>query len=263
MLKIASEDDEDERYLKVSKFGAFVVEIKLRTRFVLKGEEKAIEYSVRNTKEVEDTQDIEFTVQYQNETIHQDAEEALTLDPGESQKREFVWDTQGLDLGKYDVQISSEEDETNYRMEIKEENILSVDMDLRGEDFEPGEEVVVDYTVVNTGGDEKEQDIEFTVYDNMGKLVHQDVEKNVAVKAGEEYRGEFTWEIVDGESSRYDLIVSSEDDEDSHTINIDGEQTDDKENPSIPGFTSFSLIIGIIVIVGCRFSVKGYTGSSG
>ncbi len=80
-----------------------------------------------------------------------------------------------------------------------------------------GEELVVNYSVVNEGYQESTQDIEFTVVNEEGKEVYNDVIKEKLTLGGdEEITDDYKW--TPNQRGEYDIKVSSEDSVDSGQI---------------------------------------------
>ncbi len=80
-------------------------------------------------------------------------------------------------------------------------------------EVEPGEEVLVNYSVENLGQEQDTQDIEFYVD---GELI--DIEVNITLGSGDIYEGSFTWQTDEEDLGDYDLMVASEDSEDEVTV---------------------------------------------
>ena len=79
---------------------------------VVEGQTLEVDYTVTNTGEMEDTQDIEFTVEDQDGNIVRSVtDNDVTLGPGATYEETFTWTTDDGDSGEYDVTVASEDDE--------------------------------------------------------------------------------------------------------------------------------------------------------
>jgi len=107
-----------------------------------------------------------------------------------------------------------------------------------GEEFEKGEEIVVDYEVMNTGAVTGEQDIEFYVG---GELV--DTEEGVEIEPDGTYEGQFTWEVE--EDGAVELEVHSSDEGEVDSISLTISSMDDPEDDDFPWW----LILVVLIVV--------------
>ncbi|MFW6038326.1 MAG: CARDB domain-containing protein [Candidatus Saliniplasma sp.] len=221
LLEVATQDEKEELSLEVLKADAFTVRARLEEREIVEGEEAVMNYTVKNTGE-KDTQDITFTVRdrTEEEPIYEDVEE-LTLGSGESDENQFTWQTEENDAGRYVVEIASEDDKDDSRLEVLKANAFTVQIELEERDAVEGEDVTVNYVIVNTG-EEDTQDIGFNV-SFRDDSVYEDVEEGVTVSSGEKYEDSFVWSTEIGDAGRYDIEVFSEDDKDSNRFEISAE----------------------------------------
>lgn len=86
-----------------------------------------------------------------------------------------------------------------------------------GEEIQKGEEVTVEVTVKNTGDEKDTQDIEFTVRDEDGEVIHEDSDR-LTLQAGIELGMSFTWTAES--PGEYNFQVSSEDDVDQVDVEV-------------------------------------------
>ncbi|MFP4609158.1 MAG: InlB B-repeat-containing protein [Candidatus Aenigmatarchaeota archaeon] len=79
---------------------------------VIEGDTLVVDYTVTNTGDIEDTQDIEFTVEDQDGNIVRSVtDQDITLGPGDVYDQTFSWTTEEGDAGEYDATVSTEDDE--------------------------------------------------------------------------------------------------------------------------------------------------------
>ncbi len=171
------------------------------------GEPVNVDYTVENTGGEAGVQDVEF---YVDGTLVE-TEPEVSLGPGESYEGEFIWDTTGEEPGSYDLLVSSEDDDDLVMVTILEEGIFNVEIVEYPEEVNEGEDVLLEYSVINTG-DESTQTIEFTVD---GALEDS---AEITLGASEEHQGEFTWTA--GAPGDYTLAVASEDDVDEVVVTV-------------------------------------------
>ncbi len=211
-LEIATQDEKEETSLQVLQADAFTVRARLEEREIVEGEEAVMNYTIKNTG-TEDTQEIIFTVRdrIEDETIYEDVEE-LTLESGGSYEDQFTWKTEENHAGRYVLELASEDDKDDSRLDVLKAHAFTVQMELEKRDAVEGEDITVNYVIRNTG-EEDTQDIEFRV-SFRGELVYEDVDESVTVPTGEKYEGQFVWSTEIGDAGRYDLEIFSDDDED-------------------------------------------------
>ncbi len=210
----------------------FDVEITDYDEEVYIGEEVTLEYTVTNTGEDDDTQDIVFYARFV-----QDRELDVTLGGGETFSGEFTWEPGNE--GEFELKVWSDDDEDSVTVTVMEEVIpdpayFEVEITDYDDEVEEGDTVTVEFTVTNTGDEEATQDIVFSV-----DGAEEDRVENVTLDGGEVYSGEFTWEAED--EGDYTLEVASDDDSDSVTVTVEEEE--------VPGFTTMLLILGAVIAV--------------
>jgi len=224
IVEVASEDDKDDSRVTVFEDDVFAVDINIRDREVIEGEELTVNYTVWNTKEDQDTQTINFDVYeligFAEEEIVYSDEKDVTLSEMEEYEDYFTWNTEEGDAGDYRIELTSEDDEDDTRITILETDIFSIDSRILDRDFDEGEEVVVEYTVLNTKDVEDTQDIELKIIDDEDTLVYEEVEKDLTIDSGETYEGEFIWQTEESDSGNYVVKVASEDDNETSHISV-------------------------------------------
>ena len=151
---------------------------------VIEGQTLEVYYTVTNTGEIEDTQDIEFTVEDEDgDIVRSVTDNEVTLGPGETYDETFTWTTDGEDAGEYDATVASEDDDDSITVTV----------------IEPPAQL---YPVEELTTDNLEGDIEYLqhdpesddAYDNWYEAVdNEDTELEVAMDSPEnELSGEQT-----------------------------------------------------------------------
>lgn len=105
-VEVSTDNDTLTGELTVNAPANFEVTIDNVEDEVTEGETITVEYTIENTGDVEDTQDIEFEVNSRNPAT----EEGVTLDGGESFSGEFVYETEEGDSLEVTVEVLSEDD---------------------------------------------------------------------------------------------------------------------------------------------------------
>ncbi len=223
-LEITTEDHRDFATRLVVEDAYFEVRITNYDYPVIEGETATVNYTVENTGEVEDTQDIEFTVSHRDDVLSEDTEEEIFLSAGDTHDGNFEWQTEEGDGGEgYRVEVASEDDEVGRWLTVLKADAFAVQVDLEDREIVEGEEVVMNYTIINTKHEEDTQDIEFIVMDDEEhEILHENVEEDVTIPAGEEYEGNFTWQTEENDwgGREYILEVASEEDEEDSRITV-------------------------------------------
>ncbi|MFW5933013.1 MAG: InlB B-repeat-containing protein, partial [Candidatus Hadarchaeota archaeon] len=180
---------------------------------VNEGENLDVTAEITNNGEVSDTQNIVLSDVDDGDL---DTYEDLSLESGESQKVTLTWETGVGDAGDT-LEVASEDDEDNIDVSVYDEDEPFFEVEITdpsdSESFEVGDEVVVDYTVNNTGGEFDNQDVVFSV-----DGVEEDREENISLDEDEEFDGEFTWTA--GDTGDYTLEVASDDHADTVEISV-------------------------------------------
>ncbi len=215
VLSVRSYEDEDEVTIDVLEEANFEVEIVEYDEEVVEGEDLAVEYTVHNTGEVVDTQDIEFVVHDEydlaGENIFEAAKLNVTLEGEESFSGQFKWSSTHTD--NYSFELFSRDDSEYENFDVVKEPFFEVKIIEYDEKLVEGDELVVNYTIENINESEDAQDIEFTIYDEEKEVVNKDMKIDVVLGPGEFYEDVFTWQTSEGDAGEYDIVVESEDDE--------------------------------------------------
>ncbi|MFW5907773.1 MAG: InlB B-repeat-containing protein [Candidatus Natronoplasma sp.] len=210
-LTVASEDDQEEVTVNVMEEGIFSVMIIGYDQEVREGQEAAVDYSVVNTGEEEDTQVIEFTV----DGALEDSKE-VTLAGEEEHQDTFTWQTEEGDAGEHNLRVASEDDDDGVTVNVTalEDPFFEVEITspAEGAEYTQGETVTVDHTVTNIGEEEDTQTIEFRVDGDLKDTAE------VNLGPGEEHQGEFAWEA--DELDEHILSVETNNDQDEVTVMV-------------------------------------------
>ncbi len=187
----------------------FEIEIIHYEEEVIEGDDFFLEYRVTNTGDFEDTQYITITVgedQLYNEEI--------TLAGKAEHEDEFIHETEKGQAGEYVIEVSSEDDQEEVTVTVLEPAYFEVNIVEYDERVVEGEEIIVDYSVENTGGTTDTQNITFDVNDER-------IEKEeVTLDDGVDFDGEFVWQTEEGDVGTYDLRVSSKNEFDTVTSTV-------------------------------------------
>jgi len=103
-LEVSSDDDVDTAIVRILQRANFEITITDYDEDVVRRDEITIEYTVENTGEVEDTQNIVFYVDEEQEDAHLD----ITLDGGEEHSGEFTWRVE--EVKEYIFEVASRDD---------------------------------------------------------------------------------------------------------------------------------------------------------
>lgn len=220
-LEVSTMEDRSERRLAVLKPDAFTVNTWLEKRDVVEGEEAVLNFTIKNTKTEQDTQDIRFKVLRRDEVVHQDVEEGVTISSMDSYESHFAWNTVEGDEGRYSLEVSSEEQTNGQPLEVMKADSFTVQTKFEGREITEGEEAVINYTIKNTKSGEDTQDVQFTVLEKE-EVVYEDAEGNVTISPGDTYKGQFTWSTREGDAADHPYILetATEDDEEETHIEV-------------------------------------------
>ncbi len=230
----------------------FDVEIVSYDDEVIEGDEASVEYTVTNTGEIEDTQMIEFTV----DGTAEDSEE-ITLEKDEIHEGKFTWETE--EAGEYNLKVLSEDDEEQVTINVMGPAFFQVEIVDHDEEVVEGEQVSVEYNVENTGDVEDSKDIMFTVYDDEGEMIYEDIKEDITIGPDELYENEFKWETEEGDVGSYELEVATEDSEEIDETEVLEDVEESYFEVEITG-TNVEVIQepgepGLKVIVTCNYTV--------
>ena len=217
----------------------FEVEITDHDDEVVEGETVFLEYRVNNIGGDEGRQDIEFVV-YDGDgrVIHSDSEE-FRITAGNSVTGEFSWTTEAGKTGEFHLEVSSDDHEQEVTVTVLKDAFFEVEIYEYDENVGSGEEVTIKYRLHNTGEVDGVQNIALTV-DGTEVATNPDV----ALEPDENRAYTFTWDTSGHDGGEYDLVVSSDDHEQTITVEV--------EEDDSPGFAF--VLLGIALV----FSLKIY-----
>lgn len=167
-----------------------------------------VNYTVENVGRENGTQNIIFSVDRWRKDVLYD----LTLEPGEIYRGSFRWSTSDLEDSVYYLSVSS--DDTNDTVPVivgrptdDESSVFDVEITAPEscERFEQGDNIIVEYTVENTGSEEDTQNIIFSVDRWRTEVLY-----DLVLGPGETYEGDFSWDTSQVESGIYYLSVQSD-----------------------------------------------------
>ncbi len=205
------------------------------------GDMVTVKYTVENTGDIEDTQDIVFSV----DGVEEDIEENVIVGAGEDWSGTFTWEAK--EDGDYNLLVESDDDDDMVSITVVPlEAYFEVTITEYDKEVEEGEYITVEFTIKNTGDGDGTQDIEFLVGGDSEET------KEMTIEAGEEKRGKFFWEA---EGGSHILSVASEDDEDKVAVNV-AIETVEPETPGLPGFTSILLVLATIFAIVIYYKKK-------
>lgn len=168
---------------------------------VSEGDDVVAEYLVENTGGLQNTQDIEFSVNGTTE----DTFTGLTLDSGESQTIQFTYTTADADVPQITVAGASDNDSAQGTVDVTPGPFLNVTIEETNSPVPEGDDLDVNITVENTGGEQDTQTIELQNF--TGDVVGQ---QSVQLDSGESTNFNLTWSTDDGDAGSDDITVTSE-----------------------------------------------------
>ena len=183
---------------------------------VNEGDVLVVDYSVDNTGDSFETQDIRLEI----ESVQEDADLDVSLSGGASDSGTLEWDTTGQDADTYEATVLSDDDSDTVTVEIPDA-FFDVAIQSTNSPVEEGETLNVDYLVDNTGGVEDTQDIRLEI-DN----TQEDVDTDVTLDSDTSTTGTLQWDTTDESADTYSATVLSDDDSDSVTVEIESAISD-------------------------------------
>jgi hypothetical protein len=231
---IKTSDDEKSDFIQIKERDQsdgpayFDVEIDNFDDEVTEGDTVEVDYTVTNTGDQEDFQNIDLRAKGQR----QDRDFNVGLEPGESESGTLEWGTEEGDSGYRSISVSSEDDEDSTVVNIRQKDqesedqaFFDVEIDDYDDEVTEGETVDVDYTVTNTGDQDDIQNIELRARGD-----RQDRDFNVGLDEGGSKSGTLEWDAESGDSGYRSITVSSEDDEDDEVVEVLDEKDDDEKH---------------------------------
>jgi len=222
-LNVTSEDHEDSVTVTLLKDADFQVDIVDHTEEIEQGETATVYYTVTNIGDVNDTQDVNFTVyeDVEDEIVeYEDNYTDLELEAGETHAGTFKWDTNETHYGEYTLEVATQDDDENVTVTVWTDAYFQVTMIDHDEEVVEGEEVVLRYNVTNIGDEEDTQHILFRVFDEYDERVYLDIEESLTLGPGEYLNNTFTWPTEESDAGDYDLRVSSDDEDEEVSVTV-------------------------------------------
>jgi len=227
-------------------FGEFTVSIDSVTNPVTEGEDVDVTATITNTGEVERTQIIDLNVDpEQDGSFITSNSTSLTLDGGSSQQVTLSYTTQTGDAPEIDLRVASEDNESPTEMvTVNEPAFFNVTLDSVNSSVSPGDEVIVDYTINNTGDVQGTQDITFEV-----NGTQEDTNSGVSLGSGESTSGRFRYTTGSGDTPQITVNVSSDNDSASETVDVQssGSLTDLRITDIVPNASGQMQIINFTI----------------
>ncbi len=222
-ISVSTEDDEATQVVNVEQKDQepddpefFDVKIDDYDEEVTEGETVEVDYTVTNTGDQDDTQNIELRARGQR----QDGDFNIGLDEGESESGTLEWNTEVGDSGYRSITVISENDEDTETVNIdqtKQEDNPAF-FDVRDISFDSsvyvGDRVEVDYTVRNTGDSSARKTVRLRL---RGET--RDTE-SIRLDEGEERDGTLDFRPDEDDAGYRQISVSTNDDEKMDYINI-------------------------------------------
>lgn len=138
-------------------------------------------------------------------------ETTLDLDAGDDTTHTFEVDAGDVDVGTHEITVATAHDVATDEVEVAELEpaTFAVDISHATDSVAPGENIVLDVAVTNTGDEHGEQTVELIVD---GEVVDS---STVALDAGESTSVFFMYEATGPDAGELELVVESEDDSDT------------------------------------------------
>ncbi|MEF8873491.1 MAG: CARDB domain-containing protein, partial [Candidatus Thermoplasmatota archaeon] len=149
-----------------------------------KGEQVLVNYTVMNTGDEADTQNITFYVDNEVEG----SEENVKIEANETYKGVFTWNTSGAETGERELKIASGNDSDMVLVRVLERAHFLVDITGYDEEVTQGAKMNLEYEVNNTGDVPDTQDIVFKV-----KGSEESVYQDLTLQENDTHQGIFTW----------------------------------------------------------------------
>ncbi len=185
----------------------FVVDITDHDDEVDGGDTVEVDYEVTNEGGVESTQDVTLYV----EGSQEDSEEE-TLTPGDTSTGTLSWETDEDDSGEHELIVTTENDDDTATVDVNAQPYFEVDIEDYDEMGSPGDDIIVDFLITNTGDKEDTHDVVFTV-----DGLEEDRYEDETLGGGDTFDDEFVWSASDYDT--YSLEVSTDDD--SETVEVE------------------------------------------
>jgi hypothetical protein len=206
---VSSDNDSDATNVTVTEPSSFDVTVTSVNTSVTEGETVAVAYEVTNTGGVSDTQNITFAVNGTTE----DTESGVTLNESETFSGQFTYQTQTGDSPEIVVAVASEDGSADRTVTVNAPALFAVTLTDVQRAVVEETELNVNYTVENTGGIPKTQDLTFAVNGTT-----KATEPGVTLNGSETFSGQFTYQTQMGDSPQVTVEVASDEKRDSAAV---------------------------------------------
>lgn len=214
-LEVASDDSSDSTTVEVelpeTDEPRFSLSLSDVPEEVTAGETVTADVIVTNTGGATGTESVTFQV---GDTDLDEGE--VELDPGSTGTLEFEWETDENDIGSHEIAAYTDDRITSDTVEVVGEDVdpANFDVSIVGVDdpVAPGETVVVDVSITNTGEESEAQDIDFSV--------EGDVTDDSPVELDPDETTDLTFEWSTEEAGTYELAVLSDDNSDTAAVTV-------------------------------------------
>ncbi|MFT4947449.1 MAG: hypothetical protein ACI8TL_001691, partial [Natronomonas sp.] len=191
---------------------------------VPEGQDLAVEVTVENQGDLTATRDVFLDVDRDQDGVF-DVEADTTqvnLAGGETGTVTLTYTTQSGDASEVDVRGTTEDDPAGQTATatVNEPPFFDVNITSYDQEVTEGDDVVVQYSVQNTGDLGDTQDIQFTVRDDTGTQIGSSTETGVTLNAGDSFTGSFTYQTQSGDSPEISVEVASQNDSTSRNVTV-------------------------------------------
>lgn len=180
---------------------------------VVGGEDAVVNATIENTGSQQATQTVALDV-----GGNEAATEEVTLAGGASTTVELSYTTSAADDGA-NVTVSSADDSAQRTLSVSEPANFEVTIDSINDSVSEGDDIVVDYTVTNTGDVTGSQSIDLLINSSSVQT-----SSSFGLDAGEDISSTFTYTAQSGDTPEVNVTVSSEDTQDSSTVTVEAVQ---------------------------------------
>ncbi|PSQ49529.1 hypothetical protein BRD19_03625 [Halobacteriales archaeon SW_7_65_23] len=232
-VTVASDNDTESRSVTVEEARAnFSVSIDNTSAPVVEGDTLSVNATVKNVGDATGARDVNLTdfdgAEVDTQSVSLAAEEKTTVT--------LNWSTSTGDAGSDNVTVASDNDSASRNVTVNAPAFFAVTIDSANASVTEGEDVVVDYTVENTGGVSDTQDIIFRV-----NGTQNDTESGVTLNAGGTFSDSFVYPTGDSDVPAITVNVSSDDDGAERTVTVNGVLTAQNDSYTVDEDGSLSV----------------------
>jgi len=204
---VSSDDASSDFSVDVDAPGEFTIGISTNGS-VVEGQSIEVSATVTNTGDKDETQTVEAGV----ETFGTKTRD-VTLSSGETVSETFVFTTENDDQGTYGASVSCEDGSDSASIEVVDSGAFTVKIGTNSP-VQAGRSIEVNGTITNTGSISETQTIEASV-ENFGMK-----SRSVSLSGGESTSETYTFETSGDDGGVYSATVSSGDDSDSTSVEV-------------------------------------------